>query len=171
MGTLNTLSSCHHVETLCSFRYFSQFYHEKTDSQFQCQGQIGKVNRVNVVNHQSRMGSNRFLHQTPPNTVAPMHMQQPHPRIPKFRFRVLIIGRANAGKTSILQRVCETTDSPVFYWLFRGNEKVRVQIFLSARLISLPTRLNLTHPWMLVTNSTSLRLPLNLEPARRAHHR
>ncbi len=35
MGTLNTLSSCHHVETLCSFRYFSQFYHEKTDSQFQ----------------------------------------------------------------------------------------------------------------------------------------
>ncbi len=32
---LNTLSSCHHVETLCSFRYFSQFYHEKTDSQFQ----------------------------------------------------------------------------------------------------------------------------------------
>ncbi|KAJ7656144.1 hypothetical protein DFH06DRAFT_943932, partial [Mycena polygramma] len=27
-------------------------------------------------------------------------------------FRVLIAGRANAGKTTILQRVCETTDSP-----------------------------------------------------------
>ncbi|KAF8264682.1 hypothetical protein EI94DRAFT_439405 [Lactarius quietus] len=45
-----------------------------------------------------------------------------HPqRIPKIPFRVLIIGRANAGKTSILQRVCETTNSPVIY---RGNEQV-----------------------------------------------
>ena len=32
-----------------------------------------------------------------------------------LRFRVLIIGRANAGKTSILQRVCETTESPTIY--------------------------------------------------------
>ncbi|KAH8983047.1 hypothetical protein EDB86DRAFT_2811887, partial [Lactarius hatsudake] len=31
------------------------------------------------------------------------------------RFRVLIIGRANAGKTSILQRICETTESPIIY--------------------------------------------------------
>ncbi|KAH8989349.1 hypothetical protein EDB86DRAFT_3197490, partial [Lactarius hatsudake] len=37
------------------------------------------------------------------------------------RFRVLIIGRANAGKTSILQRVCDTTDSPIIY---QGKEKV-----------------------------------------------
>ena len=36
-------------------------------------------------------------------------------RIPKIRFRVLIIGRANAGKTSILQRVCDTTESPTIY--------------------------------------------------------
>ena len=28
------------------------------------------------------------------------------------RFRVLIIGRANAGKTTILQRVCNTTEQP-----------------------------------------------------------
>ncbi|KAG1821255.1 hypothetical protein EV424DRAFT_872768 [Suillus variegatus] len=28
------------------------------------------------------------------------------------RFRVLIIGRANAGKTTILQKVCNTTDEP-----------------------------------------------------------
>jgi len=33
----------------------------------------------------------------------------------KVKFRVLIIGRANAGKTSILQRVCDTTESPVIY--------------------------------------------------------
>ena len=28
----------------------------------------------------------------------------------RVRFRVLIIGRANAGKTTILQRVCNTTE-------------------------------------------------------------
>ncbi|KAH9061036.1 GTP-binding protein [Lactarius vividus] len=36
-------------------------------------------------------------------------------QLPKIKFRVLIVGRANAGKTSILQRVCDTTDSPVIY--------------------------------------------------------
>ena len=62
---------------------------------------------------------------------------QQHPRrLPKVQFRVLIIGRANAGKTSILQRVCDTTESPVIY---RGKEKVRAPTFLSASLISLPT--------------------------------
>ncbi|KAH9167006.1 hypothetical protein EDB89DRAFT_1854146 [Lactarius sanguifluus] len=44
---------------------------------------------------------------------------QPRRRIPEVQFRVLIIGRANAGKTSILQRICGTTDSPVIY---RGKE-------------------------------------------------
>ena len=28
------------------------------------------------------------------------------------RFRILIVGRANAGKTTILQKVCGTTESP-----------------------------------------------------------
>ena len=37
------------------------------------------------------------------------------PRVPNVRFRVLIIGRANAGKTSILQRVCDTFGSPEIY--------------------------------------------------------
>ena len=36
-------------------------------------------------------------------------------QVPNDPFRVLIIGRANAGKTSILQRVCDTTDSPKIY--------------------------------------------------------
>ncbi|KAG2038266.1 era-like GTP-binding protein [Suillus americanus] len=31
------------------------------------------------------------------------------------RFRILVIGRANAGKTTILQRVCNTRDNPVIY--------------------------------------------------------
>jgi GTPase SAR1 family protein len=39
-----------------------------------------------------------------------------------LRFRVLVIGSANAGKTSILQRVCETTESPKIY---RGGKEVR----------------------------------------------
>jgi hypothetical protein len=32
--------------------------------------------------------------------------------LPELKFRVLIIGRANAGKTAILQRVVDTTKSP-----------------------------------------------------------
>ncbi|KAJ7913608.1 hypothetical protein B0H13DRAFT_1612399 [Mycena leptocephala] len=36
-------------------------------------------------------------------------------RLPNVQFRVLVAGRANAGKTSILQRVCETTESPEIY--------------------------------------------------------
>ena len=31
------------------------------------------------------------------------------------RFRILIIGRANAGKTTLLQRVCNTTEDPCIY--------------------------------------------------------
>ncbi|KAJ7753674.1 hypothetical protein DFH07DRAFT_823998 [Mycena maculata] len=41
--------------------------------------------------------------ETPPARTRPL---------PDLRFRVLVAGRANAGKTSILQRVCETTESP-----------------------------------------------------------
>jgi GTPase SAR1 family protein len=74
-----------------------------------------------------------------------MDSQQPRHQIPKIRFRVLIIGRANAGKTSILQRVCDTTESPAVYRMFRGpegpdSEEVRRPTFLSASRISPPTR-------------------------------
>ncbi|KAI5990057.1 GTP-binding protein [Pisolithus orientalis] len=34
-------------------------------------------------------------------------------RIP--RFRILVMGRANAGKTTVLQRVCNTTDQPEIF--------------------------------------------------------
>ena len=73
-----------------------------------------------------------------------MDTEETRRQIPKIRFRVLVIGRANAGKTSILQRVCETTESPIVY---RGTDKeeVRDPSFFSASMISLPTRLNLTH--------------------------
>ena len=39
------------------------------------------------------------------------------------RFRILIIGRANAGKTTILQKVCNTTEDPEIY--NAEGEKVR----------------------------------------------
>jgi GTPase SAR1 family protein len=42
--------------------------------------------------------------------------------ITHLKFRVLVLGRANAGKTTILQRVCETTESPKIY---RGGKEVR----------------------------------------------
>lgn len=41
-------------------------------------------------------------------------------RVPDVKFRVLIVGRANAGKTTILQRVCETTESPKIYKVSDG---------------------------------------------------
>ena len=31
------------------------------------------------------------------------------------RFRILIIGRANAGKTTVLQRICNSTEDPEIY--------------------------------------------------------
>jgi len=31
------------------------------------------------------------------------------------RFRILVIGRANAGKTTLLQKVCNTTEDPCIY--------------------------------------------------------
>jgi hypothetical protein len=48
-------------------------------------------------------------------TLPAMDAQQNPPRGPDVKFRVLIIGRANAGKTSILKRVCETTENPKVY--------------------------------------------------------
>ncbi|KAI6141506.1 hypothetical protein BKA82DRAFT_4440820 [Pisolithus tinctorius] len=43
------------------------------------------------------------------NAKAKEHVDRIH------RFRVLVIGRANAGKTTILQRVCNTTDQPEIF--------------------------------------------------------
>ena len=84
------------------------------------------------------------------SAIAPVSAQQPRRKIPKVQFRVLIIGRANAGKTSILQRVCDTTKSPVIYRGKEKEEEVRGPKVMFATLISLPTRLNLSHLWMLV---------------------
>jgi len=91
---------------------------------------------VNFVSFLSK-SFERFLRVT--NSVPVMDTQQPPRRLPKIKFRVLIIGRANAGKTSILQRVCDTTESPVVYRQkgFDDEERVRCLSFIdSASLVS-----------------------------------
>ena len=103
------------------------------------------------------MGSN------PSKTIEPRGTK----RILDLRFRVLVIGRANAGKTSILQRVCDTTESPKIY---RGGEEVRGTKFVyKAGLTANQGKLN---PSMDVSDtSIPFYFPLNALSARRAHHR
>jgi GTPase SAR1 family protein len=44
------------------------------------------------------------------------------------RFRILVIGRANAGKTTILQRVCNTRENPEIY--NSDGEKVSITMLV-----------------------------------------
>jgi GTPase SAR1 family protein len=53
-----------------------------------------------------------------------MSNQRPRPRIPEIQFRVLIIGRANAGKTSLLQKSVTQQRVPLF------TEEMRRYVFL-----------------------------------------
>ena len=72
--------------------------------------------RINVARIQPHLQSFTFINfgamaaqqSSPP-------VQESLPRVPDIQFRVLVIGRANAGKTSLLQRVCDTTESPKIY--------------------------------------------------------
>ena len=56
-----------------------------------------------------------------------MALQTNHSLGAEDQFRVLIIGRANAGKTSILQRVCDTTESPKIYRLDSQGQRSQVR--------------------------------------------
>ncbi|KAG1898890.1 uncharacterized protein F5891DRAFT_1147864 [Suillus fuscotomentosus] len=47
------------------------------------------------------------------------------------RFRILIIGRANAGKTTILQRVCNTRDNPQIY--DSAGEKIDLEVLAASK--------------------------------------
>ena len=55
-----------------------------------------------------------------------MAPQQNQLQIPNFRLRILIIGRANAGKTTILERVRDTTGSPKVYRLDQSGQRSEV---------------------------------------------
>ena len=47
------------------------------------------------------------------------------------RFRILVIGRANAGKTTLLQRVCNTKEDPCSY---DENNKNLVSVFIELKM-------------------------------------
>ena len=47
------------------------------------------------------------------NHLAPAEIKKHFDRI--GRFRILVVGRSNAGKTTLLQRVCNTTELPDIY--------------------------------------------------------
>jgi GTPase SAR1 family protein len=74
------------------------------------------------------MGSNQSKILAHPNSssplISPINTERTRRTVPDLQFRVLIIGRANAGKTSILQRVCETTESPKIY---QGGTRKKVR--------------------------------------------
>ena len=93
-------------------------------------------------------------------------------RIQNIQFRVLVLGRANAGKTSILQRVCDTTESPTIYRLgkYGRKEEVRGPHFVCESDLT-ADQFKLEPSMGVSDNHTSLGLPINIVPARRAHHR
>ena len=110
----------------------------------------------------ARRGTKRTQRQPP--SSAPSLILPPNPglppsrRIPDIRFRVLVIGRANAGKTTILQRVCDTTESPTIY---RGGKEVSYPNFCPASDLTVTVDQFKLEPSMNVSDTrTSLRLPL-----------
>ena len=52
------------------------------------------------------------------------------------RFRILLIGRSNAGKTTLLQRVCKTTELPEIY--NSNGKKVKCLIVQRHRSLMAP---------------------------------
>jgi hypothetical protein len=61
--------------------------------------------------------------------IAVMATQQIPPNVPfEVKFRILIIGRANAGKTTILQRICDTTESPKVYRADSSGRRKQVRL-------------------------------------------
>ena len=105
-----------------------------------------------------------------------MDRQQPRRRNPEFQFRVLIIGRANAGKTTILQRVRETTESPIIYRRRLGaKEREEVSGTTFCLLSDLTADQVQLDPTLEVSDNSSpfsSAFPLTIElPARRAHNR
>ena len=100
------------------------------------------------------------------------NQSKPHRTIPDLQFRVLVIGKANAGKTTILQRVCDTTESPMIYRRGKNGRKEVVcgphfvyESHLTANQFKLEPSMNVSD------THTSLHLPIDVVPARRAHHR
>jgi GTPase SAR1 family protein len=52
------------------------------------------------------------------------------------RFRILIVGRANAGKTTLLRAICDTTENPKIY--DGDGNKVCIQVYACRRVYARP---------------------------------
>ena len=121
-------------------------------------------------------GSDQSKTHAGPNSIAPMDAKQTSQTkrrtIPDLQFRVLVIGKANAGKTTILQRVCDTTESPMIYRQGKDGQKEEVRgphFVCESDLTANQFKLE---PSMDVSDTrTSLRLLIDILPARRAYHR
>src|SRR6266404_4089357 len=121
------------------------------------------------------MGSNQFLPRRPPvspTDTNPTDTKQSRP-IPNIQFRVLIIGRANAGKTTILQRVCDSTESPTIYRIIGDTrEEVRYSgLVMVLPVLTYTTQVSLD-PSMEVGDKICCPLsPFNSESAWRTRNR
>ncbi len=105
-------------------------------------------------------------------SVAPMDTKKSRRRIPKIQFRVIIIGGANAGKTTILQSVCDTTESPTIY-RNRGDERDEVYhggLAVLPLVSSYTTQCKLNPSMEVSDKRCCLLLLLNSESAWRARH-
>src|SRR6266404_8705867 len=101
-----------------------------------------------------------------------MDTKQSRP-IPNIKFRVLIIGRANSGKTTILQRVCDTTDSPTIYRRNSSGEReeVRHGCCLAVQILSsYPIQVKLDPSTEVSERRSRPRSPLNSELAWRTRN-
>ncbi len=136
------------------------------------------VQHPRSVSSTNTMSINQSLPRTRP--VSPTHTnpidtEQHRPRIPQITFRILIIGRANAGKTTILQRVCDTTESPTIYRQVIYGTSLREQV-RPGGLTILPASPNATQvrldPSVEVSDKRCCLLSLpNSDSAWRARHR
>jgi GTP-binding protein EngB required for normal cell division len=64
----------------------------------------------------TRLGTLGHSHAVSLYLTPTMSVLDPYELRAKYtRFRILVIGRANAGKTTLLQRVCNTTEDPCIY--------------------------------------------------------
>ncbi len=121
------------------------------------------------------MGSNQSLPGRPPvspTDTNPTDTKQSRP-IPNIQFRVLIIGRANAGKTTILQRVCDSTESPTIYRIIGDTrEEVRYSgLVMVLPVLTYTTQVSLD-PSMEVGDKICCPLsPFNSESAWRTRNR
>ena len=93
-----------------------------------------------------------------------MSNRDPYDLQAKFsRFRILVIGRVNAGKTTLLKRVCNTTEDPSIY---DKNNKNLVSVHRLEDELGLTFSTSLSLPQRYSTYYRYLLVCLTLDTAR-----